>query len=246
MPVENNQAAPCSWRGRRGGFAYALARVSSEKNTTKTYSQILREMEAPKSSRKESPRKPIKINDTTRNKVLGATGGVLALLLTVYLAWAYWPVRVPAPNESPLTLAKFAATDKFAGMSMDQKQPYLDAMEKVPWDQRRDIFGKLSDDQRQAIFTNAFGARRMKTIQDYLALPTQKEKLAYLDKIIDQQKPRPNNGPRGGGGMRGDPGRMKAMLERMPPTRRQQMADFVGALNARRQQRGMTATGPGR
>lgn len=219
---------------------------------TQSYSQILQEMEVQKTSRKKPKRPPIKIDDTSRNKILGIVGGIIVLALTIYLAWTFWPIRVPAPTESALTIAKFAATDKFAGMTMDQKQPYLDAMEKMPWDQRRGIFDKLSEDQRQAIFTNAFGARRMKTIQDYLALPTQKAKLAFLDKIIDEQQKnqadRPAGGPPGGprgGGMRGDPGRMKGMLERMPPTRREQMAEFVGAMNARRQQRGMQASGRG-
>ncbi len=202
-----------------------------------TYSQILREMEA--SNR--PPKKPAKrreIDNTARNKLIGGALGFLVLCITFYLAYTFWPVRVPAPNESVLTIAKFAATDKFAGMSFDQKQPYLDAMEKVPWDQRRGIFDKLSEDQRQSLFTNAFGARRMKTIQDYLALPTPKAKLAFLDKLIDQQ-PKNQGGPRGG--MRGDPARMKAMLERMSPTHREAMSEFVSALNARRQQRGMSA-----
>src|SRR5947208_3140852 len=100
-----------------------------------TYSQILSEMETPKGPPKRPARPPIKIDQTTRNKILGITGGLLLLFLTVYLAWTFWPVRVPSPNESPLAIAKFAATDKFASMTMDQKQPYLDAMEKAPWDQ---------------------------------------------------------------------------------------------------------------
>jgi hypothetical protein len=176
-----------------------------------------------------------------RKKILGIAGAVVVLSATFYFAWLYWPVRVPAPNESAITIAKFAATDKFAAMSMDQKQPFLDAMEKIPWDQRRGIFDKLSEDQRSNLFNNAFGARRMKTIQDYLALSSQKDKLAYLDALIDQQP----KGPGGRGSGRGDPGRMKAMIEHMPPTRREEMAQFASALNARRQQRGMSTGGRG-
>src|SRR5947209_20540910 len=104
-----------------------------EKPMTQSYSQILQEMEVPKTSPQKPKRPPIKTDDSTRNKTLGIVGGIIVLALTIYLAWTFWPVRVPAPNESALTIAKFAATDKFAAMTMDQKQPYLDAMEKTPW-----------------------------------------------------------------------------------------------------------------
>jgi len=223
-----------------------------------SYKKILDKMEskdAPKPVAEKKPSRFSTMSPKTRQKLASYGGGFGALILAIVLAWYFWPVRVPSPNESAATIGKFMATDKFASLPLDQKQPFLDAMEKLPWDDRRKMFSGLSDDQREKMFTNAFLNSRMKTINDFFKLKTQKDKDAFLDKLIDQQQARDaqrtkdqaanagGQGRGGGGAGRGDPGRMKAMLERVPPGSREKMAGFIGAIHARRDARGLPDTG---
>ncbi len=173
---------------------------------------------------------------------------------------------MPSPNASPKALVQFIATERFANLPPDQQKPYLDALEKIPGSERREVFrqANLSDEERQAAFENTMGQQFEKRMDDFFALPPGPQRDAYLDRIIDQMEARRNrattrqaaggnaaaNGQRGGrgnwgGGGRGgrnggvDPARMKRRIERSSPERRTKFAEFSAALRARRQQRGL-------
>lgn len=193
-------------------------------------------------------------------KISSISAGILVVL---GLSGWLWSRRMPSPTASPKTLVQFIATERFANLPPDQQQPYLDALEKIPWSDRRQVFqqAKLSDEERHAAFENTMGRQFEKRMDEFFALPAGPQRDAYLDRIIDQMESRRqrattrqaaggNNtantaGQRGGRGNRGggrggnNPARMKNRIERSSPEMRTKFAEFHAALRARRAQRGL-------
>lgn len=171
---------------------------------------------------------------------------------------------MPSPNASPKTLVQFIATERFANLPPDQQKPYLDALDKIPGSERREVFrqANLSEEERHAAFENTMGQRFEQRLDEFFALPPGPQRDAYLDKIIDQMEARRNRaatrpsatggnatanasgrqGGRGHWGGRGggnNPARMKNRIERSSPERRTKFAEFSAAMRARRAQRGL-------
>jgi hypothetical protein len=116
--------------------------------------------------------------------------GALVVTAVGLLGWWLWPEHVPSPEASPVTLVKFASTDRFARMSEQEKQPYVDALSKIP---RRDLFGaardaNLSQDERMNAMENVMGGRMQKQLDAFFVLPMGAQRDAYLDKMIDEQE----------------------------------------------------------
>jgi hypothetical protein len=169
----------------------------------------------------------------------------------VGLGYAFWPARLPKPG-TPEAL-KFAATDRFRDLSADQKKPYLDAFEKMSWDDRRKAVEELPEADRGKVFENTMGDRFGRELDAY-AKKTPEEKKKFLDERIDREEKWAANAPkdgqggpgggRGRGGM-GDPARMKSRMENMNPARRAMMAQFAGDMAKRRAERGLPPSNRG-
>src|SRR5689334_14477356 len=114
---------------------------------------------------------------------ISVVGSVLLLALAV-AAWKLWPSR-PQPTAPPAKLVRFIASDDFALMRPDEKQPYVDAIQKVGM---RDLFraandAKLTDDERMNGMENFMMARWNKSLNEYFNVPL-KDRDAYLGKMI--------------------------------------------------------------
>src|SRR5436190_24280174 len=99
-----------------------------------------------------SPRPPDPRGRSAKSASQWTVTAVGALVVTAVglLGWWLWPEHVPAPDASPVTLVKFASTDRFSRLPEQEKQPYIDPLTKIP---RRDLFGaareaNLSQDER--------------------------------------------------------------------------------------------------
>jgi hypothetical protein len=196
-------------------------------------------------------------------KISSVSAGILVVL---GLSGWLWSRRMPSPSASPKTLVQFIATERFANLPPDQQQPYLDALDKVPWSERRQVFqqANLSEEERHAAFENTMGRQFEKRMDEFFALPAGPQRDAYLDRIIDQMESRrqrattrqaaagntpnanhsqagqgPGQGHRGGRGGGNNPARMKNRIERSSPEMRTKFAEFHAALRARRAQRGL-------
>ncbi len=123
--------------------------------------------------------------------------------------------------------------------------------------------GKITREEARDVFEQAGEARMNKTMDEYFALPTGKEREKYLDKMIDEMEARrrdwqqraatqpttrPNRPDRGERPMTQPNDRARRMATRMdstPPERRAKMAEFRAAMAARMAARGIQG-GPGR
>ncbi len=198
--------------------------------------------------------------------------GRIAAIALLVISASVWAInrRAPKPDADIQKVVKYVASERFADLTPEQKQPYLDRMRQMPREDRsamRDA--NLSEDEHDRLRENAFGNMMGQRIEGYFALPAGPQRLAFLDKMIDEgeqwrqraatrQAANPADGPnaqgnrpdgqrRGGrGGGWNDPARMKKMIERMPPTRRTQFAEFFSAMEKRRAERGLPPMrGPG-
>ena len=203
-------------------------------------------------------------NKATYKKVGIITAAAIIVLGSGALAIAMWPAPVPPPTASAEELVKFAATDKFAKLPAAQKKPYVDALEKLSFDDRRKAAEALPEDQRREAFRNGMEAAMTERVNNYFALQTPAERTKYLDQMIDEMEKRraqfanfrpPNAGQQGqpdgqrreGGdrpqGNRDPAARQKSRLENSDPATRQKMADFMAAVRERREQRGLPPMG---
>src|SRR5687768_9673364 len=176
-----------------------------------------------------------------------ASAGGAAVLVAAAVVYAVWP-SAPAPDAPPAEVAKYVASEAFARLSDEQKKPYLDAAQELPWEQRREAWEQLTDEERGRAMRNFGGGRREKQLDEYFALPPGKQRVVYLDKLIDEQEKRraewsqrrqqrqdgrQADGGREGAGNRGqwaDRGasasaaRMNERIQNTPPARRAQWA----------------------
>src|SRR5688572_19458962 len=114
---------------------------------------------------------PRKSGDGASRQWTATAIGVVVLGIAALVVWKMWPL--PSPDAPPLTLVKFASSDQFAGLSETRKQPYIDALMKVP---PQDLFSaareaNLSPDERSNAMENVMGARWQKSLGEYFALP---------------------------------------------------------------------------
>lgn len=190
-------------------------------------------------------------------KIIGAA----VVLGTIYIAWAYWPQRVPALDAPASEIAKYVGSSNFLSLPPDRQKPYLDLIR----DHGREFYANMPDDQRDRIRLAMMG----QTLNEYVALPIGPERDKFLDKMIDRMdaarearraqattRPWDGNTPRGegrggpggpGGGGAGGPGgggrgrspvAQAARIERTPPGIRSGMAQMWADMRARREARG--------
>jgi hypothetical protein len=179
--------------------------------------------------------------------------------------WTWWNSLPPSPDGSPVKVVAYAATEDFANLPSNEKQPYLDAMSADPgkfMEAARE--SKLTDEQRWEAMGNFMSARMEAQADAYFALEPGPARDQYLDNLIDQfdqrraqwaanrggenrgpgpganagqGRQRGEGGPGGRGGGRGGAERMKNRTEKTPPALRAKMAEFRKAMRDRRQAR---------
>ena len=162
--------------------------------------------------------------------------------LAAWTTWHYWPDR---------HLARAAELrDQLTG----EAGRNLPAEERRQlWDQFRQEARQLSPDKRRALFSE----QQRKRMQEYVAL-SEKERTAFLDRLIDQMQQRRQQGQNGNGrGPDGPAGgrqsltaeerdrRRKQRLDLSTPEERAERAQFFADLRRRREQRGLGNAGWG-
>jgi hypothetical protein len=173
-------------------------------------------------------------------------GGAAAVVVVGLIGWRVWANRAPSLDASRKQLETFVASDKFDKLPAGEKKEYTDALASKPLVL---VNGKEIDgDQLEALRKQA-EQHRKDMLDEYFKLQGQ-ARLAYLDKMIDQQESvkkmmdaPPSTQPgqmkvtmkMGGSGAAGQ----KRMMETIPPDAQAQMAQFVKDINDRRAQRGL-------
>ena len=174
--------------------------------------------------------------NTRKKKVIIISAALAALCITAAaVTWVTFSGRKKLPD--------------FAGKNRQDVINYLQSEE----------FRKLDQRTRRDLGRQAFGQLMADTARQYCELPPQ-EKVAYLDKIIDDMETRRKefaadgnnpfrrrfrdpNDPNGPSQQRRRPRiapeQMRARMESIDSTTRAQMTEFMIAMRERRQQRGL-------
>ncbi len=203
----------------------------------------------------------------SKKGLIAGVAAVVVLGLGLAAAWALWPTPMPAPDAPAIEVAKFMATDRFAKLPLEQRQPYLDAMQKMSFADRMALFQDpgITEEQRMAAWRNTMGRMMDDRAAAYFALTTKKERDAYLDRMIDegeQMRARmasfraamgSGNNANAGNGQNAEPPRprfsmpemQKRMVENRSPMQREQIANFISELQRRRTERGLPEWRPG-
>jgi uncharacterized membrane protein YgcG len=159
--------------------------------------------------------KPAPKSASARTTVVASVVGVLLLGGVVYGAWKLWSGRLPSPNGDVVTIAKLAASDRFATLSREQQEAYAAAIGNG-WENAAlaDAVkaGKLTEEERR----KAGGLQRWLSwrakMEGYFALPSEAERQKYLDKLMEEgakerekwRAARPTTRPSGDGATPGD------------------------------------------
>lgn len=129
-------------------------------------------------------------------KRVSICGGVVLVAGLAIAAWRFWPEEAaeppppPPPAEQTVTdVAKYLASEEFAGLDPEKKQKYFDKI--VERFEKENTWPgaarELSEEERKRFRKNAgplFRKMMEKRIDKYFELP-EKERTAYLDKMID-------------------------------------------------------------
>lgn len=192
---------------------------------------------------------------------MSALAGAVAIVVVIGVVLTH-DGSAPPPIETPSPeLAKYVATDAFRKLSTDQKEPYVRKLENAYFDDDPDQFRNLTRDEAMAVWRNMMEAALDVRMKDYFSRRTQAEREAHLDKEIDlmqqrvaaglmrmlrgatpSQPPSPDSaarpvftGPRQGI----SPQQQKDRLETTDSTKLAMMADYMSAMRARAQERGI-------
>lgn len=159
-------------------------------------------------------------------------------------AWIYY-THVPNPrNQSAKDVSAFLASDRFSRLGKDQKKAYLDAARQSGKMERRN---DLTEEQREALFRNIsplMQDRMNQQMTEYFALAPN-QRVAYLDKVIDDMQKRPTSRPTSQPGSRPsnprgfNADRMRNRIETTDSTTRAQRDQFMKDLHNRMKQRGI-------
>ncbi|HEY0008908.1 MAG TPA: hypothetical protein VGB55_09305 [Tepidisphaeraceae bacterium] len=210
---------------------------------------------------KPSPKK------TVRAKTHAAiVAGALALFGGLGAGvWWMSGESVPSADASPVELVKFASTDTFAKMPLDQKRPFIEKMEGSFF-RDREQFAALPEQQRREGMRNLFEASGDLRTAEFFQLKTLAERNAHLDKQLDEMAKRMaerqartttrppgenrggNSNANGGGGGwqnrgdRGGPpnaGRQKERIESRDSVKSALRAEMMAKLRERAEARGV-------
>lgn len=135
------------------------------------------------SARAGAPRKEA----SGRARLLYPAIGLAAAVLAVAAFMAVRPKRTVPPTADRRDVVKFIASDEFVGLPTEQKKPYLEALGNNP----REFFevarnSGLDDERRRQLMENVFMARMQEQVDGYFALPPGRQRVAYLDRLIDE------------------------------------------------------------
>ncbi len=183
----------------------------------------------------------------TRAKVsgkrIGASifGGVV-LCAAAATAWYFWRQPLPAPDAPPSVLAKFASGKQFAEMHYSEQQPYVDVLEHM------NIFAlkkaaddaQMTMDERIDAIRNVINSRQERVMAEYYQIPAGAQRVAYMDKIIDEIERSPIR-PNGTGPTinKVAAAEQKRHDDMTPPGRQMQVMQFYVDMLDRREQRGL-------
>ena len=140
--------------------------------------------------------------------------------------WQYTPPP-PAVAGPPEAIVQFAASERFKALPSEQRQQYVDRLEKLTPDERRAL-GKaagLTPEQGRAAYKNLYDQGVRHRIEHFYTLKTAEEKNAYLDKLIEEFKKEQafhKTEPM-------DPSKVKGQLESVPAADRARAAGFLQA-----------------
>ncbi len=140
--------------------------------------------------------KPFASKKKPRKWVRWAIVSLVALLALG--AGAHWFAhRPPKLTASAPVIAKFIASDDFKKLPEEKQKEYRDVWQNLSRDDRRAAVddAKLSDTELGNLFSGGRNSQRgqqflaqfQKTMDDYFALPAGPQRIALLDKQIDQQ-----------------------------------------------------------
>lgn len=169
----------------------------------------------------------------------GVVAACIAVALLAGLGVKLWlDHRVPSPDADAGRLSRYMASPAFAALTDARKAPYLDAF------QRASDRGELTVEQQRGVITNRSGKD---PIQHYFSLPPGKERVKFLDDVIDrvlksekEAKLPPPPDKKGAKEIRIDGGRL---ADAIPPEDRARMGQFLQDLHDRRVARGVPDDG---
>jgi hypothetical protein len=170
------------------------------------------------------------------------------------------------PLDAPLMeVAIFTSTDRFARMTLDEKAPYLEKMQAAFMEDPQ-RFDSIPAEQRNVAQRNVGQALMDLRMKQYFALTTQKEKTAFIDaqialmqemmgkmmiqrltkgKSASSSEAKDSPGPPRGMGPR-TPAEQKKRLEETDSVRLAMMAQYIGAMHKRMEEKGMKFPSPPR
>ena len=178
--------------------------------------------------------------------IIIAGGTAVAAILTVVavIVVKNRASRAPAPTADPVSVAKYVASPEFAQLPLEQRKPYLRELRS----QTKELVeaakaGKITREERTAALRNAISAGARIEMANYFALPAGPERVALLDRLIDEQErmreyaaQRPQESTQSASHAMAQ---MKQFAESLPPAERIKMAEFGLAFFNRRAERGL-------
>ncbi|MFI5379205.1 MAG: hypothetical protein ACHRHE_07910 [Tepidisphaerales bacterium] len=213
---------------------------------------------------------PVKPPRTLLIWVSGIVGLALCAAGGVYL-WRSRPLPLPSPQGEHLMLARFVGTDQFARLPLAKQEEYVRPLLDNRWELLEAIrTGKLTREEAEKGMQNAGMIAFNLQARDYFSLATQQQRDAMADQLIDEQERTralmgafrlgPSTRPAGDtagnassasaagappAGPRGsmDAARIKSRIENTDPLTRARIAEFMGAMQARRNTRGLPPLG---
>lgn len=200
-----------------------------------------------------------------KNLVIAFSMGGLSLAALIGLcAWMFSsPSTAPDPSaQTPEEKVEFMASSEFKSLPDSEKKEYFEKLRKEGG--MREMMRQsrtLPDESRERLRGNTremFRAMMTERVDQYFSLKTKQEKIAYLDKLIEERRQRGEDrrrqmenmseeerkamaerfqSRRGGRGRRGTPSldRIKNRIENTSPEERAKFTEFRLALRARRE-----------
>lgn len=205
---------------------------------------------------------------TNKKIILSGILGISALLITggvIYLCVGSGTEPPSPEDQTPEEKVKFLASDNFSELPQEAKQKYL--TEAVQEGKFREIFRssrELPEEERKKLRENlhpVFRKMMQERINKYFTITNEDERIAYLDKLIDEHEERGKRMRERMENMsqeereemkkrherrRGGPSldRIKNRIESHTPQERAQFTQFFMAMRARMAQRGISRHGP--
>jgi hypothetical protein len=172
--------------------------------------------------------------------------GVAILTAAGVTAWWCWPKSVPSPDAAPSVLAKFVSTPQFAAMPYEEQQAYALKLERTPILEliKAANEAQMTSDERWEAIQNVMHSRQEKVMTDYFALTSPADRVAYLDKVIDEIAKSPIPPPFTTKRTAHMSAReQKHRNDTIAPVRQAQVAKFYADMTKRRRDRGLPSYG---